>query len=811
MSGTTRGTAVVDNPVLSEQEFQNLIEALQAPRVQVTSWEKEPRGHGHYAAVYTGRAVVQSREVSVALKVFHRRDSPEDVARLTRNLIRETRVWSHLRHPNVLTLHGVYPEVRSRRVWLVSPWIENGNLSQYLNVYPRADCIALCRGILSGVIYLHSKNVLQEDIRATNVLVGVDSVPLLADFGLSRFLEELPPTVEATTGMYSGSLRWMAPERIQPATFGLTTTSAQSAASDVYSVGMTMYEIFARKAPFHLKRDVEVIQAVVSGERMDHPGNNAIMRGMTPRIWEFMWDTWDADRTKRPKLETALETILCDGPFEGTTRSELRGVTRQAYNRRHWLEIDLVASEPVYELERWKDGFYLGRKERGEKGIFPGYLIYLEDQSTSRQGPAYEPRVSNAVGVRPQPVQRSTIQVPAPDPYDIGRINIGPSRTSTLSMGPYPTTSVMSAAPAQYLYEEPLDMNTRLATPPDDDETDNEGFVPRLDAPLLAASRLPQQSGYRTHPYTAFPPPTVEEREEADQSRPSVVSPQGPRLQGGYANNPSQAQLPASQFAPPPYPPPGVPAKRNQQLRAVPNETRSEYVRTLDPDPRAPVPPPRIAGGYTQRPAPANPAHQSMVEIATRETELRADMLQNQPMQPNYPLNARPTAQDIDILYKIKNYFNVGNASAYSANQPVRTVRNVPVAQPAYQTRPDATYAVTTSNSNRLPGTARRTQTAAAPSSQPAYPPRPALDQRQSYGPPPTNAPGPGFMPITQGAPLQPVPQDGQTRLLNPHAPRQQHNREIDEVTGYMQSMTIQRPAPGGPQQPAYWRAPQPR
>ncbi|KZP01522.1 kinase-like protein [Calocera viscosa TUFC12733] len=387
MSGYT-GTTSEQNALLSEDAFRNLLGALQAPKIQASKIENEPRGRGHYAMVYHGTALVQSRRVQVALKVFHKSNTRVGLERLTRNIIRETRVWSQLRHPNILPLLGVCPEIESRRIWLVSPWIENGNLSEYLNNNPRADCVGLCRGIVRGVHYLHSVDVLHEDIRATNVLVDANEVPLLADFGLSRFVEELPAAGDATTGLYQGSLRWMAPERIQPTTFGMAAGAAQSAASDVYSVGMTMYEIFTRKMPFHQKRDIELVQTIVRGVRPDHPGNVAIMRGMNPRLWEFMWDTWDHDRAKRPQLEVALQTVLFDPETPKSTTSQLKGVTRNAYSRKTWVEIDLAPSEPVYELENWSGGqwtdshgvahshggtgLYLGRTRSGEKGLFPG-------------------------------------------------------------------------------------------------------------------------------------------------------------------------------------------------------------------------------------------------------------------------------------------------------------------------------------------------------------------------------------------------------------------------------------------------------
>ncbi|KZT50979.1 hypothetical protein CALCODRAFT_504082 [Calocera cornea HHB12733] len=143
MSRTAWGTTTDPNALLSEHEFLGLLSSLKAPRVQATKLESEPRGRGHYAVVYKGTMLVQSSRIAVALKVFHRKNTRAELERLTKNIVRETRVWIGLEHPNVLPLLGVCPDIESRRIWLISPWMDNGNLSEYLRHNTRADCVGL--------------------------------------------------------------------------------------------------------------------------------------------------------------------------------------------------------------------------------------------------------------------------------------------------------------------------------------------------------------------------------------------------------------------------------------------------------------------------------------------------------------------------------------------------------------------------------------------------------------------------------------------------------------------------------------------
>ncbi|KZP01523.1 hypothetical protein CALVIDRAFT_9610 [Calocera viscosa TUFC12733] len=117
--------------------------------------------------------------------------------------------------------------------------------------------------------------------------------------------------------MFAGSVRWMSPERIQPARFGLTPASSRTLAGDVYSLAMTLYEIFTLTLPYHELTQMDVPRAIVSGDRPPHPGDAAVQLGLTDDMWNFMRKCWSEQPHDRPDL-----AILSDDSDESKSDNE---------------------------------------------------------------------------------------------------------------------------------------------------------------------------------------------------------------------------------------------------------------------------------------------------------------------------------------------------------------------------------------------------------------------------------------------------------------------------------------------------------
>ncbi|KAF8671777.1 kinase-like protein [Rhizoctonia solani] len=169
--------------------------------------------HGTHVGIKCLRLVVHTTE-----------ESRKDLKRAAHELY----VWSKCRHPNILELNGV--ALYRNQIAMISPWMGNGNVNQFLSRHPRFDRYWLCARIASGVSYLHSQKIAHGDIKGANILVSDDYIPKIADFG-NAILSNYTLRFTTTTSGPSMSIRWAAPEILEE-------ESGFSYEADVYSLGM---------------------------------------------------------------------------------------------------------------------------------------------------------------------------------------------------------------------------------------------------------------------------------------------------------------------------------------------------------------------------------------------------------------------------------------------------------------------------------------------------------------------------------------------------------------------------------------------
>jgi serine/threonine protein kinase len=197
---------------------------------------EESIGRGSLGAVFRARHETDQRTAVVKL-LQPLSTNPDAKSRFAN----EMQSVMRLRHSNVLTVYD-YGEFEGVP-YLVEEYAPGGRLADRISGGRRMDrraAVALLRGVAAALDYAHSVGVLHGDVNPSNVMLGYDDRPLLADFGLARLLQTAP--TPGSTPIPPGDPAYMAPERISGGPVGPP--------ADNYSFAAMAYELLTGRVPF---------------------------------------------------------------------------------------------------------------------------------------------------------------------------------------------------------------------------------------------------------------------------------------------------------------------------------------------------------------------------------------------------------------------------------------------------------------------------------------------------------------------------------------------------------------------------------
>ena len=231
-------------------------------------------GSGGFGTVYLAEDTWIGKKV--ALKVPHRQSVNFG------ELLREPRLLASLNHPNIVTV--LTAEKQDNVFFIVMEYVAGETLE---NIIARDGALDLARAldftcqICNAVDHAHNQGVIHRDLRPGNVLVAENGLVKVADFGTSRFLEL---AAHGTTVI--GSPPYMAPEQFQGrAVF----------ASDIYSLGVTMYQMMTGTLPYQTPAPAD-LEKLMRGNLVSPPRSrngrvpqrlsDIIMKAMAPEVTE---------------------------------------------------------------------------------------------------------------------------------------------------------------------------------------------------------------------------------------------------------------------------------------------------------------------------------------------------------------------------------------------------------------------------------------------------------------------------------------------------------------------------------------------
>ena len=206
-------------------------------------YSTEPIGSGSFSVIYKGWRIIDKYPVAVKY--------------ITRNinikyLYSEINVMKSINHINIVKLYDVIKD--KTKTYLILEYCNNGNLSKYIKSNNHLHTKEYIYQIISGLEYLYKSNILHRDIKPQNILIN-NNIIKICDFGFAKNIEnnELINTI-------CGSPLYMAPEILKNGHY--------SPKSDIWSLGVIIYELLFKKHPYPSNSNTELIYNLKNNENI---------------------------------------------------------------------------------------------------------------------------------------------------------------------------------------------------------------------------------------------------------------------------------------------------------------------------------------------------------------------------------------------------------------------------------------------------------------------------------------------------------------------------------------------------------------
>jgi serine/threonine-protein kinase len=204
---------------------------------------------GGMAVVWEADDTLLDRRVAVKLLHTQFADEPEFLERFRR----EARAAARLSHPNIVPIYDVGEDVLTRTPYIVMELVDGGNLKDRIRAaapLPDAEIRGVGATLASTLDYAHRKGLVHRDVKPQNVLLGEDGRPRLTDFGIAQAMASSGLT---RTGAVMGSVHYIAPELVR----GRQAVPQ----SDIYGLGVVLYEMATARLPFEGDTDLAIALA----------------------------------------------------------------------------------------------------------------------------------------------------------------------------------------------------------------------------------------------------------------------------------------------------------------------------------------------------------------------------------------------------------------------------------------------------------------------------------------------------------------------------------------------------------------------
>lgn len=212
-------------------------------------------GRGATAVVYLAEDTFNNRKVAIKVQVKDESAGPEEARRFEKLFLNEAAMVGKLSHPNIITVYDAV--VEGEQQYIVMEYVGGGSLKKFCNetnLLPVRQAVLVIFKICRALDYAFQNGVIHRDIKAANILLSDREEIKISDFGTAQISQATHTQIDG----FVGSPAYMAPEQINE--------EPPSVQTDIYSLGVTMYELLTGRLPFQAANSISMINKILNEE-----------------------------------------------------------------------------------------------------------------------------------------------------------------------------------------------------------------------------------------------------------------------------------------------------------------------------------------------------------------------------------------------------------------------------------------------------------------------------------------------------------------------------------------------------------------
>ena len=210
-------------------------------------------GRGATAVVYLGEDQFNERKVAIKLVTPDEGMGAEEARRFEKLFLNEAAMVGKMSHPNIVGVYDAVIEGENR--YIVMEYVGGGSLKKFCtetNLLPVRQAVLIIFKACRALDYAFQNGVIHRDIKSANILLSERDDIKISDFGTAQISHATHTQIDG----FVGSPAYMAPEQINE--------EPPSAQTDIYSLGVTMYELLAGRLPFQASNSVAMINKILN-------------------------------------------------------------------------------------------------------------------------------------------------------------------------------------------------------------------------------------------------------------------------------------------------------------------------------------------------------------------------------------------------------------------------------------------------------------------------------------------------------------------------------------------------------------------